>query len=124
METNIVTGDVSPSAALIGASRQPVVVTDALGRKITIRKLSLLDNLRLMEGMGPALAGNRPYMAHVEYLASVVSIDGSAEPIMTTKIQVEALAQRLDNDGLDAVVEGYNKNFAKQESGDPGEIKK
>lgn len=118
--TNIQSG---PAASMISAAASIVTVTDERGRKIGIRKPSLLDRMRLIEGLG-ALAENGAYLNHAVMLAAVTSIDGSVEPVACSKAQIEGMAARLDNEGLDAVVDGYSANFKKAETGDPDKIKK
>jgi hypothetical protein len=108
----------SPSVAIVNAAAKTVAVTDGRGRKIVIRKVSLFQRLRLIEGLG-SVADIGQYLNHALLIASVVSIDEVPESPPTSKTEIEALANRLDSDGFDAVVDGHNEHFKKGESANP-----
>jgi hypothetical protein len=91
-------------------------VIDSRGRKIEIRKTKPLDRMRLMELVGPENAKNGPYLGYAGLAYSVVSIDGSPMGRPSTKLELETIVQELDDDGIDAVADGINKNFLQDES--------
>lgn len=101
----------TPSEQLIANAAQEVKITDARGRKITLRKPGVLAQYRLIEAVGPDTARNTVYMNMTLPLIYVSDIDGAIVPAPTTKAQVEALITRLDEDGINAVVLGVNENF-------------
>ncbi len=102
------------------AQPAPVVtVKDRKGRELKIRRLTALDRLRLFEALGPKLAENVMYVSYALSAACVVSIDGVAQGVPASKLQLETLIQRLDNDGLEAATAAHREHFEKGESGDP-----
>jgi hypothetical protein len=103
----------TPSAQIVRAAQQEVVVTDARGRSITLRNPGVLAEYRLIEALGES-AKNTVYLAMVAPLIFVTMIDGVLAPMPSNKSQVEALISRLDRDGLDAVVNGVQKHFGEQ----------
>ena len=86
-------------------------VTDSKGRKIGLRRLEFIEEFRIVEVLGK-LAENTVYMQMVNPLLTVAQIDGDAIPVPRTKMQVDALIQRVGNDGYVAVLEGVVKFFA------------
>lgn len=92
----------TPSGEVVKASAPTKTVTTKLGRTLVVRKPSALNRLRLYEIIGPSAAQNRQYLGHAGLACSVVSIDGEPVAFPTSKRELEALVQRLDDDGLDA----------------------
>jgi hypothetical protein len=78
-------------------------VTDSLGRRLSLRRLSLLERLRLFEAAGAELARNDRWLGLAALAASVSAIDGVPLPFPASKAAVEAAVQRLDEPGIAAV---------------------
>ncbi len=112
--TKVTVKESTPSAQLIAKAMQEVTVTDSTGRAIKLRKPGVLAQYRLVEVLGQA-AENRVYLSMCIPLIYVSEIDGIAVSQPSTKLQVEALIQRLDEHGIDAVSEGVQENFGKQD---------
>jgi len=110
----------TPSAQLVQKATAEVVVVDARGRSIVLKKPGVLAQFRLVEVLGNA-AKNEVYMGMVLPLIFIASIDGDELAQPTTKLQVEALIQRLDEDGINAVMTGVQEHFGRV---DPEESKK
>lgn len=110
-EATITLNAPTPSAELIAAALKEATVTDANGRTIKLRKPGVLAQYRLIEALGES-AKNQVYVGMVLPIIYVGEIDG--DPIMspTTKPQVEALIQRLDEVGLEAVMKGVTDKFS------------
>jgi len=87
-----------------------LTVTDSRGRVIGIKKPPFLAQFRLTEGLGQA-ASNDAYMNMITPALYVASIDGDPVATPTTKLQVEAILQRLDEDGYSAVFRGMMEHF-------------
>ncbi|MFC4526417.1 hypothetical protein ISN76_12905 [Dyella halodurans] len=105
--------ELTPSQELVGAANAEVTVADAKGRQILLKKPGTLAQFRLVELMGDS-ARNVVYMNMVLPLIFVASIDG--DPVAkSTKAQIEALIQRLDDEGVEAVAEGVQANWGKQD---------
>lgn len=92
-----------PSETIVAASLAPRTVTDGEGRRLALRRMTVLDKLRLFKAAGPALSQNGPWLA-VAYLAcSVTAIDDIPVPMPATEQQIESLVARLGDTGVAAV---------------------
>jgi hypothetical protein len=100
-----------------------VTVTDRRGRKITVRRLTALDRLRLFEMLGSRLADNMMYISYALSALCVSAIDGDQEHGPATKIQLESLVQRLDQDGIEAATAAHREHFEAGETADAGAVK-
>ena len=97
----------------------PMEVTDSRGRVFKLKKLNILSESRLVRMLGQEAVTNQVYMnAYVLPAVMVSEIDGEAVFTPNTQREMEALIQRLDNDGIGAVLE-YLQNQA--ELGEPKE---
>lgn len=94
----------TPSARIVGAAQRTEVITDARGRKLTIRNLNALDQTRLLRAVGPAQAGNQPYFHMVECAAMVANIDDVPCLLPTNERQIDAAIGRLDDEGMAAIM--------------------
>jgi hypothetical protein len=83
--------------------------TDARGRNIVVRKLRSLDRMKVFELIGGENAKNEPYLGYAVLAYSVVSIDGNALPTPSSKLALEAIVKRLDDEGLAAAAEAFAK---------------
>ena len=81
-------------------------VVDARGRLLGLRRLSVLDRLRLYEAAGAELSRNDRWLGLAVLAASVAAIDGVPVPMPASKAGIEAAVQRLDEAGLAAVAAG------------------
>lgn len=107
----------SPTEQLVAAAQNTFEVKDTRGRTITLKKPGVLAQFRLVEALGDS-AQNTVYMGMTFPLLYVSAIDGSPLNPLTNKLQVEALIQRLDEEGIAAVVEGVAENFGKKTEAD------
>ena len=83
----------------------PMQVIDSRGRVLKLRKLDILSESRLVRMLGQDTVTNSIYMNGYVIPAVMVSeIDGEALFLPMSERQMEALIQRLDNDGLEAVL--------------------
>jgi hypothetical protein len=90
-------------------------ITDAKGRKITLRKLNVLDQVRLLRAVGPEQARNQPYFEIVTMSASVFSIDGVPFAIPTNERQIDAAIDRIGDDGFGALMVHMRKQIKEVE---------
>lgn len=79
------------------------MVTDALGRKLTLRRIGALEKLRLYKAVGPQLGQNEPYLAMALLAISVAAIDDVPLPAPANEGQIEMIVQKLGDQGLAAV---------------------
>lgn len=93
----------SPSVSIIQASSQTDTVVDAQGRRLSIRRLTALDKLRLFKAAGPVLSQNQPWLGMAMLACAVVSIDDVPIPCAVNEQQIEALVARLGDYGIEAI---------------------
>jgi hypothetical protein len=106
------------------ASAGGVMVVDAKRRQLTVRKLSVLEQIRVAKILGPQQSMNIPVVGIYRLAASVTAIDGVAEAFPASERQIEAMIQRLGDEGIEAVSKCYkDQGWVAEESGDPDEIK-
>jgi hypothetical protein len=93
----------SPTAEILSNAAQTIVVTDDIGRQLTIRLLTALDTLRLFKAAGPVLSQNQSWLSVASLAISVTSIDGLPIPAPANEAQIEAIVGRLADVGLAAI---------------------
>jgi hypothetical protein len=79
------------------------IITDKAGRKIHLRRVGVVEQLRLFKALGSALSSNNNYMNLAIIAASVAMIDDIPLPFPTNESAVEMLLERLGTDGVIAV---------------------
>ncbi len=79
------------------------VITDKAGRSISLRKVGVVETLRLFKALGPELSLNEPYMTAASLAASVAALDGVPVPFPNGESAVENILERLGDDGAVAV---------------------
>jgi len=97
-----------PSDMIVKQAAKAITVTDEQGRAIALRLPKPLQRLRFIDAMGES-SSNALWAGTVAPLMYVGSIDGDAVPVPATKAQIEALYQRLDEHGIDAVEDGVKQ---------------
>lgn len=100
----------TPSDQVVAKATAETVITDGRGRSIRLKKPGVLAQFRLIEVLGDT-AKNEVYMAMVLPLLFVTEIDGETIFPPSRKSEVEALIQRLDEDGIGAVQAAVMQNF-------------
>lgn len=80
------------------------IVTDAKGRKITLRKLTIVEQVRLLRAMGPVQASNEPYSQVVNMAAMVSDIDGIPVPFPINEVQIDAAIKVIGDEGFSALI--------------------
>ena len=98
----------TPSAQIVSAAMAPLVVHDADGRELVLRRMTALDRLRLFKAIGPVLAQNNLYLGMATLAASVVAIDSIPVPPPATEGQIEGLVARLGDSGIAAVAAAFS----------------
>jgi hypothetical protein len=79
------------------------VITDKAGRIISLRKVGVVETLRLFKALGPELSLNDAYMAVANVAASVAALDGVPMPFPNGEAAVENILERLGDDGATLV---------------------
>ena len=108
----------TPSQAIINAASATVVVTDAKGRAITLTRLKPLDRMRLFEAVGAENVHNDAYFGYASLAYHVTAIDGVPAIQPRNNLQLEALVQLLDDDGLAAIAAGIAEHFVTEKKSD------
>ena len=98
----------TPTEIILSRSTEQRSVTDDLGRIITLRRLTALDTLRLLKAAGPSLAENHAWLDMAAIAFSVVSIEGVPVPMPTNEGQLEAVVQRLSDEGMAAAARAFD----------------
>lgn len=93
----------SPSSQVVSDGAQVVTVTDSLGRKLTVKRPRALDKMRLFRVLGPDLSMNPAYVGMAMLACSVTEIDGDPVPFPQKQGFVEALVDRIGDEGIEAV---------------------
>ncbi len=78
-------------------------VTDKAGRVLGLRRVGVLEQLRLFKALGPELSENRAYMGLARVAAAVAMVDGVPLPFPAHEAAIEAALERLGEDGVEAV---------------------
>lgn len=78
-------------------------VRDKAGRVIELRRLGVVEQLRLFKVLGPELAENRAYVGLARVAAAVAAVDGVPVPFPSGEAGIEAALDRLGEDGVEAV---------------------
>lgn len=94
---------IKPTDEVLAKANEEHFAVDARGRKIRIKKPGVLAQYRLIEALGD-LASNVTYRTAVMPLTYVAGIDDVVIHQPKNKLQVEALIQHLDEDGIEAVM--------------------
>lgn len=106
------TAPLTPSETIIQNAQAETTVTDSRGRAIRLKKPGVLAQYRLIEALGES-AKNEVYMGMVLPLIFVSAIDEMVIYMPTSKAQVEALIQQLDEEGIAAVMQGVQEHYGK-----------
>jgi len=84
------------------------VVKDRRGREIELRRVGVLEQLRLFKALGPELSENLAYCGLARIAAAASMIDGVPVPFPASESAVEAALERLGDDGVDAIAEALS----------------
>lgn len=101
---------ITPSEQIVKEAAKAVTAKDSRGREITLRKPGPLAKLRFFEAMGES-SSNALWASVISPLMFVGAIDGDAVPTPTSKREIEALYQRLDEEGMEAITAALPGNF-------------
>lgn len=94
-----------PSEEVVEQANKVTYVTDARGRRIGLKKPGILAQYRLVEMLGDS-ARNEAFMGMILPVTFVVQIDDDEVPFPRTRRELDALIQRIDEDGLLAIQQG------------------
>ena|SRR5437868_685948 len=100
----------SSTKELVSKARKEVTVSDARDRQLKLRKPNVLAHFHLVKMLGDA-ARNATYLQLVSPLTYLAEIDG--DPVMppNTQRELDALIQRLDDEGVMAIMDAIQMHF-------------
>ena len=101
------------STANQSAPSNGTVVTDARGRRIRLTRPPVLAQYKLVQLIGGEAAANGAYVQMVLPLLFVAAVDDDPVSFPAKAIEIDALIQRLDEDGIVAVTKGVYENFSR-----------
>ncbi|NTF67974.1 hypothetical protein [Rhizobium rhizogenes] len=101
----------TPSEEVVQDANRVVHVSDARGRQIGIRKMHMSVRRRVLKALSDEMSRKLHYLGLVMLAACVVEIDGDPIALPTTELQFDALIDRLDDDGFEAVGNGMREHF-------------
>ena len=113
----------TPSQSIVRAANQPATLTAADGRSIAVKRLNPLDRLKLFEVVGAENSRNEQYVGYAALAFLVTAIDGEPVARPANRIQLEALVQRLDDAGMDAVAAHLQAQAGAAEPADEAALK-
>lgn len=96
---------------LVKKVEQTFEVIDSRERVITLRKPGMLAQYRFVEMLGKS-ADSESYMNMTMPLRYVVGIDDDDKVACGTRRELDALIQRLDEEGIAAVMQGVSDHFS------------
>lgn len=79
-------------------------INDIKGRVLTLRKLGVVDQVKLLRAIGPDQSDNQPYYRMVLCAAAVSAIDGHPVPMPTNERQIDAAVERVGDAGFAAIM--------------------
>lgn len=112
LKVSMIEASESPSNQLIAAAAAEVIVTDSAGHAITLKKPGVLAQFKMIEMLGPVASANTTFVQMVLPVMFVAAIDGDPISKITTRNQLDALIQRLDEAGIEAVMKSVPEHFS------------
>lgn len=108
---------IKPSDEIIAeANKVDFVVAGTM--RIGIKKPGVLSQYRLVEMIGAEASRNEVYMAMVSPILWVTDIDGEPQPAPSSKRELEALIQRLGEEGILAITNQLSERAAAANAGE------
>jgi hypothetical protein len=95
-------------ASVAASPGQKGKILDARGRTIEVRPLNAIETYRLLKIT--KATGGEGYFGMAAMAASVRGIDGDPEAFINNDRDIEAMVQRLGNDGLAAVAKALGEH--------------
>lgn len=112
----------TPTTTIVAV--RDVVVKDARGRSLTVRRLGPLQRTRMFKVIGPTNSSNAALVGHYSLAVSVVAIGDGQIAFPQRERDIEEVLDKLGDDGLDAVAAAWKDNgWVNLDEGDPANIK-
>lgn len=99
----------TPSQQIISRSvRVPAMVTDALNRSLKVKKLGMVDHMRIRRVLGAELSKNEAYLAIATLAFCVIEMDGETVIPPANVREVEHFVDKLGEEGAAAIGKAYS----------------
>ncbi len=108
----------SPSQAVIADANRVEYTTDANGHRLGVKRINASLRRRVLKALSAESGEKGRLLVMATVACCCVEIDGSPVPFPASELQVEALIDRLEQEGLDAVATVLGTKFAAQEEGE------
>ena len=105
------------------AAQNKVKVVDAAGRIFTIRKLTALDQFKLIELAGADNVLNSVWLGWARMACCITALNETPLLFPRTKAEINANVDLLGDAGLDVVFKGYREHFVPEEVVDMEAVK-
>lgn len=87
-------------------------VVDKLGHRLGVKRINASLRRRVLKALSAESGEKGRLLVMATVACCCVEIDGAPVPFPTTELQVEALIDRLEQEGLDAVATILGTKFA------------
>lgn len=95
----------TPTQKIVKAANQVLSVTDSLGRVLNYKQHGALDRMNCIAAAGPELSRNTMWMQYALAATMCTAIDGVPVPKPNRRQDIEALVNKLGEEGLNAIIE-------------------
>lgn len=102
-----VTINETPAEQIIAKANETKIINDSRGRSIKIKNPGILAQYRLVKIIGAESAKNEVYVNMLVPLLWVTEIDGEAVGTPLSEREIEALIQRLGEEGISAIISNW-----------------
>lgn len=107
----------TPSQEVIEDANRVYEVTDTRGRVIGFRKMTMSIRRRIFKVLSNEAAQRMQYLGLVMVAGCVTHIDDDQITLPTNELQFDALIDRLDDDGFEAIGQGMKTHLGIGEDG-------
>lgn len=103
---------ISPSQAVVLDANRIEYVVDDLGRRLGVKRISASLRRKVLKAMSAESGDKGQLFVMAATACCCVSIDGDLVPFPMTELQIDALIDRLEQEGLNAVAMTLGTKFA------------
>lgn len=100
----------TPTEEILKQTQKEITVTDKRGRTITLKKYTYLRETQFIRMLGETASNDR-YLSGVLPVLYVTAIDDDRILTPNTQRELDAIINRLDEDGMIAISNGIRENF-------------
>lgn len=93
----------TPTQQVVEDANRIEHTTDALGRTLGVTRLNAKLRRRVVKALSPSQGEKSQYLFMAMIACACVSIDGESVQFPTSELLIDALIDRLEQEGLDAI---------------------